>query len=194
LLKSVDTNLTGYEANFIPSFVRDKYGNIIPGAGIPMLTSISNPPPAWNADSGQAGISGDTQFWDIGAYTWMPGNPLLPFQRYFNQTTYEVTTGWIDPKGGFSTQMTLGHLYESPQSGADVAFYGCKNGSLDYFVSLDRSCEGARILGLDGFGYASPGQNLVALYRCKTATGHFVSLDPKCEGQTTEKLLGYVLP
>jgi hypothetical protein len=196
LLKSIDTNLTGYESNFIPSFVRDQYGNIVSGPGIPMLTSISNPPPAWNADSGEAGLAGDTGLWDIGSYTWTPGNPLLPFERYFNQTTYEVTTGWIDPKGGFTKQMTLGQLYESPQNGASVAFYGCKTGSLDYFVSLDHYCEGARILGLDGFGYAAPvaGLNLEAIYRCKTATGHFVSMDAKCEGQTTEALLGYVLP
>ena len=37
----------------------------------------------------------------------------------------------------FSLQSTLGHLYESPQQGATVAFYGCKSGETDYFVSLD---------------------------------------------------------
>jgi hypothetical protein len=67
---------------------------------------------------------------------------------------------------------------------------------MDYFVSLDSACEGARILGMNGYGYSGPvaGLNLVALYRCKTSTDHFVSTDPKCEGASTQELLGYVLP
>jgi hypothetical protein len=90
----------------------------------------------------------------------------------------------------------LGHLYESPQQGATVPFYGCKSGSTDYFVSVDISCGGARILGTNGYGYAKPvaGMNLVALYRCSTAVDHFVSKDPLCEGHTAGLLLGYALP
>jgi len=107
-----------------------------------------------------------------------------------------VTTGWINPAIGFKMEMTLGHLYESPQQGATVPLYGCKRGATDYFVSLDHNCEGARILGKNGYGYAQPvaGRNLVPLYRCSTATDHFVSRDAKCEGQTTDELLGYAMP
>jgi hypothetical protein len=49
---------------------------------------------------------------------------------------------------------------------------------------------------VDGFGYARPvaGLNLVTLYRCKTSTDHFVSTDPKCEGASTQEILGYVRP
>jgi hypothetical protein len=67
---------------------------------------------------------------------------------------------------------------------------------MDYFVSLDSACEGARILGMNGYGYPGPvaGLNLVALYRCSTGQDHFVSTDPKCEGQSNQGLLGYVLP
>ena len=67
---------------------------------------------------------------------------------------------------------------------------------MDYFVSLDNVCEGSRIIGVNGYGYSRPvaGLNLVALYRCSSGHDRFLSIDPKCEGQTTQELLGYVLP
>jgi hypothetical protein len=196
LLTPVDTNLAGYESNFIPGFLRDKYGNLVSPQGIQMLMSISVPAPAWNVSPGEAGSSGSIGTWKIAPFTWTPGKPLLAFQRYSNQTSHEVTTGWVDPHGNFSMQMTLGHLYQSPQQGATVPFYGCKSGSTDYFVSLNRDCEGARILGINGYGYSAPvaGLNLVPMYRCSTGHDHFVSADPQCEGQSTQQLLGYVLP
>jgi hypothetical protein len=196
LLESVDTNLTGYEANFISGFVRDPYGNIDVNSGIQMLVSVSDPAPLWNSAPNIAGISADIGSWQIALFKWTPGNPLMTLSRYYNQTSHEVTTGWIDPTGGFSLQSTLGHLYQSPQQGANVPLYGCKNGSTDYFISLDNGCEGARILGENGYAYAAPvaGLTLVPLYRCSTATDHFVSTDPKCEGSTTQELLGYALP
>jgi hypothetical protein len=195
-LTTVDTNLTGYESNFIPGFARDQYGNIIPGPGIQMFTSISNPPPSWNASPAAAGMSGGIGSWKIASFTWAQNQSPAPLNRYFNQTTHEVTTGWVDPKGGFSLQSTLGHVYQSPQQGATVQLYACKSGSMDYFVSLNSACEGARILGMNGYAYSAPmaGLNLVALYRCSTGHDHFVSTDPKCEGQSTQQLLGYVLP
>jgi hypothetical protein len=120
----------------------------------------------------------------------------MPLKRYYNGASHLVTTGWVSPSGGFGEGMLLGHIYESPQQGATVPFYACKNGSRDYFVSRDSACEGQWILGKNGYGYAQPDANLnlVAIYRCSTSQDHFVSLDPKCEGKTTDKLLGYVLP
>jgi hypothetical protein len=196
LLTNIDTNLTGYESNFLPGFVRDMYGDLVLTPAIQMVPSISNPPPPWNASPASAGMSGSIADWKVSSFAWTPDPPPAALNRYFNQTTHEVTTGWIDPNGGFSLQSTLGHLYQSPQAGATVPFYGCKSGSTDYFVSLDSACEGARILGVDGFGYARPvaGLNLVTLYRCKTSTDHFVSTDPKCEGASTQEILGYVRP
>jgi hypothetical protein len=196
LLTIIDTNLTGYEANFLPGFVRDKYGNLTSGPTMNIYTSISNPQPPWNASPETAGKSGMAANWNISSAAWIPNRPLLAFNRYFNQTAHEVTTGWVDPRGGFSLQSTLGHLYQGPQQGATVPFYGCKNGSLDYFVSLDSACEGARILGTNGYGYSHQvaALNLIALYRCYSGHDHFVSTDPKCEGQSAEELLGYVLP
>lgn len=196
LLAIFDTNRTGYEANFLPGLVRDMYGNLISGPAVQMSISISNPPPPWNASPETAGKSGDVANWNISSASWTSRHALTAFNRYLNQTGHEVTTGWVDPKGGFSLEATLGHLYQTPQQGATVPFYGCKNWSVDYFVSLDRACEGALVLGTNGYAYSQPvaGLNLVALYRCASAHDHFVSVDPKCEGQKTDELLGYVLP
>ncbi len=195
-LTTVDTNLTGYEANFLAGFVRDPYGNLNPGSAIQMYTSISNPAPTWRATAADAGYSAAIAKWDIAIFSWAPGHPLRALNRYFNQTNHQVTTGWIDPNGGFSLESTLGHLYESPQQGATVPFFGCKKGSTDYFVSLDIQCGGFRILGTNGYGYAKPvaGLNMVALYRCSTGADDFVSQDPGCEGQAAGQLLGYALP
>jgi hypothetical protein len=197
-LMTADTNLTGYEVNYIAGFLRDMYGdlNVGPYPTIQIYPSISTPQPKWNATPSAAASSGGFPHWEIGLTQWVPNNPLVPLNRYANSTTHEVTTGWIDPNGGFHLESTLGHLYQAPQLGATIPFYGCKNGSTDYFVSLDSACEGQRILGTNGYAYSQPvsGLNLVALYRCYTGSSHFVSTDPNCEGQATQQLLGYVLP
>jgi hypothetical protein len=195
-LKSFDTNLSGNESNFLAGLLRDQYGNVNVGPypAIQMFTSISNPPPRWDASPASAGKSGFPDQWDIGEVEWIPNHALMTLNRYANKTVHEVTTGWIDPTGGFSLESTLGHLYESPQQGATLAFYGCKDGATDYFVSTDGACEGKRIIGIDGYGYSQSEAGLVALYRCYTGHDHFVSRDPKCEGQTVDRLLGYAIP
>jgi hypothetical protein len=197
-LHTFDTNLTTSEANFIGGFVRNQFGTVNVGKypTIQMEVSISNPPPDWNATPKEAAESAHPTNWQLGLVEWVPNHPLMALDRYTNSTTHIVTTGWINPASGFNMEMTLGHLYESPQQGATVAFYGCKRGSTDYFVSLDHSCEGERILGKNGYGYALPvaGRKLVPLYRCSTGTDHFVSKDSKCEGATTDQLLGYAMP
>jgi hypothetical protein len=197
-LMTVDTNLTGYESNFIPGFLRDIYGNLNVGPypTIQLYTSTSDPQPTWHASPAAAGWSGRIPTWEILSAAWTPNNPPMALNRYINNAVHEVTTGWIDPNGGFHLESTLGHLFQAPQQGATVPFYGCKNGSMDYFVSLDAACDGQRILGVDGYGYSHPiaGLSLMPLYRCYTGHDHFVSTDPNCEGQTTEQLLGYALP
>lgn len=197
-LGTVDTNLTGYESNFIAGLVTDPYGNINVGSypDIQIYLAVSYPQPPWNAPPDEAAHSALPEKWIINLQEWVPNSPLLPFYRYYNGSVHQVTTGWVDPSGNFHEESLLGHIYQSPQQGATTPFYGCKGGSSDYFVSLDSGCEGQRILGKNGYGYSHPinGRNLVALYRCKTSHDHFVSRDPKCEGQTTEELLGYVVP
>ena len=113
-----------------------------------------------------------------------------------NSQTYETTTGWIDITKFFPDR-TLGHLYATPQNGANQPFYGCKEGSTGYFVSLDVACKGQRILGVNGYGYAKQpaGVATVALYSCTSASGgQFLSKDPACEAKGTGTLFGYALP
>jgi hypothetical protein len=161
-----------------------------------MYVSVSNPQPGWNKSPADAANSAKPDQWDIAPASWTPDNPLMPLYRYFNGTVHEVTTGWVSTSANFQQESLLGHLYESPQQGATVPFYGCKNGDQGYFVSTDSACEGHRILGRNGYGYAEPiaGLNLIALYRCRTHDDHFVSQDSKCEGQTVDGILGYAVP
>jgi hypothetical protein len=198
-LSTMDTNSSGFESNFIAGFVHDPYGNLNLATRnkVEMYTSVSYPPPKWEATPKEAGQSADVRNWILIPMEWIPSvEATLPLNRYFNGTVHEVTTGWISPNSGFQLESLLGHLYGIPFQAAVVPFYGCKAGRTDYFVSLDVGCDGQKILGTEGYAYAQPvgGLNLVALYRCSTGQDHFVSRDPKCEGQKTDKLLGYVLP
>jgi hypothetical protein len=196
-LNNMDTNATGFESNFIAGFVRSPYGGLDVASypTIQMYTSISYPPPAWNATPAQAADSAGTGTWILMPMTWVPDNGATrPFTQYFNGIVHEATTGWISQ--GFETQHLLGHLYANPPFGASVAFYGCDVGQGDYVVSLDSSCQGKRILGVQGYGYSRPvpGLDLVEIYRCSTPQDHFVSRDSNCNGQTVDQLLGYILP
>ena len=198
-LHSFDTNLMGNESVFLAGFLRDQYGRVNVGSypTIQLFTSISAPAPAWNASPSAAGKSAGAQYWGIGKAQWVPNSPMLTLNQYANSHTHEVTTGWVDPSGGFQLQSVLGHLYEGPVQGADLAFYGCKDGSVDYFISTDSACSGKRLLGLAGYGYSQPrpGLNLVPLFGCSTDHDHFLSKDSRCEGRSTAgQLLGYALP
>jgi hypothetical protein len=194
-----DTNATGYESNFIAGFVHDSYGNINVAAypEIDFYTSTSYPAPSWDATPADAGNSARADSWILLPMSWNPGTDFsLPLTQYYNGTQHEVTSGWVSPGGGFLDQQVLGHIYANPLHGATVPLYGCKGGQTDYFVSLDSACEGQRILGKDGYMFASPtaGSNLVPIYRCTTGQNLFVSTSPSCEGQTMDELLGYIAP
>jgi len=199
-LATIDTNTSGFESNFIAGFVRDSYGtlNLPFYPAIKMYTSVAFPQPSWQASPAEAGTAAGVGYWILWPMQWVPNtNDQLTLNSYFNGNVHEVTTGWIDDSAGFQLQQQLGHLYPHPENGATLAFYGCKSGDSDYFISLDVNCEGERVLGKNGYGYQGPvpGVGGVPLYRCATGTGHFASNDAKCEGQATdEKLLGYVLP
>jgi len=197
-LHSFDTNATGNESNFLAGFLRDEFDNVNVGPypTIEIFTSISNPKPSWDASPGGAAGGAIPEYWDIGEVQWTPSQPLLHLNQYANRAVRETTTGWIDPAGGFSLQSTLGSLFEGPQNGATLAFYSCKRGATDFFVSIDSACEGERILGVDGYGYAQPqpGQSLTPLYRCASGHDHFVSPGPDCGGEDPAPLfLGYAV-
>lgn len=196
-LDTIDTNLTGYEANFLGSFLRNPDGTVLPGTNgtIEVYQSTSMPRPAANSTPLQRGQSGDVTRWDIAWSAWTPGAPLRAFTRYYSPTlaVHEVTTGWADTST-FGAESTLAHLYEAPTGAFTRPVYGCVQGSDDYFTSLDAACESQLTLGLDGYLDPNPATGLVALYRCYTGTDHFVSTDPGCEGTTTEKILGYAAP
>jgi len=191
-----DTNVTGFESNFIAALVRDPYGNLNVGAypNIQLYISVSDPQPAWDASPKDAGKSGDPSTWDIAPFEWVPNKPLKSLGRYFNNHTYVVTTGWVS--GNFTRQSVLGNVYENVQQGATRHLYSCRSGATDYFVSPDPACEGERLLGSNGFVYPEPGIGIhtIALYRCARNHTHFVSQDAGCEGATNQGLVGYALP
>lgn len=198
LLKTFDTNTTGYEVNFIAGIQKDLYGNLSvgPQSKIQLYPSIANPTPGWDDSPKARGTAGDIIHWDIGSVSWTPGEPTLALIRYKNKDSYTTTTGYLDPRAEFKSNATLGHLYAGIQDGATTAFYDCRQESTDYFVSLDPLCNGNYIVGLEGYGYAQPApdQATVPIYSCSSsALGHFASNDAQCEGSGAGTLLGYAL-
>lgn len=198
MLKIVDTNLTGYEANFLPSLLHDQYGSIHVGSypTLQLFVSTALPKPIWDASPESAGESADVYHWAIAVNSYEPSQHLLELKRYVNDKTYVVTTGWIDPVK-FFPDTTLGHLYAVPQNGANQPFYGCKQDAVGYFVSLDQACDGQRILGNNGYGYAKKpaGITTIPLYGCtSTRYGKFLSRDAACKGNGEGKLFAYALP
>jgi hypothetical protein len=198
MLKTIDTNLTGYESNFLPSLLHDKYGNINIGSypSLDLFISTSFPKPAWDASPEAAGNTGSIYQWAIAVNRYDPNQKILTLERYINDKTYVVTSGWVDPVKFFPNK-SLAHLYSAPQNGATQPFYTCKKDSVGYFISLDVGCSAERILGLDGYGYAHKprGNSTVALYNCtSTQYGEFLSKDAGCEGNGKGELLGYALP
>ena len=199
LLKTIDTNSTGYEANFLAGFLKDQYGSLNVGAypTIQLYPSIANPRPNWDADANALGLAAGLIQWDIGSFTWTPGNAMRTLTRYKNNRSYDTSSGYLDPGAHFVADTVLGHLYEGLQDDTTVPFFNCKNPPRDYFVSLDPLCGGSYVVGFQGYGYAKPvaGKSTVPIYSCSSASyGHFASKDAQCEGSGAGTLLGYLLP
>jgi hypothetical protein len=197
-LKTFDTNLTGYESNFLPALLGDGFGDLYQdGSGtVAMFPSFSNVQVAWDESPTSAAKNAKVTSWDIDEVFWSPNDATLyELNLYSHGTSHRVTTGSID-QTVFTLEKTFGRVYPAPQAGATTALYGCKNGKTDAFVSLDPSCEGQYVVGLNGYMYGQPppGIATVAIYRCSGNNDHFVSSDPACEGSHTDQLLGYILP
>ncbi len=106
--------------------------------------------------------------------------------------THWVSAGPVPP--GWFQEASLGFVLRRAASDRQ-AFYGCRAGNTDQFLSLDPGCEGRTQLGREGWLYTSPpaGVATAPLYRClRPGIGHFASLDAACEGQRTEQVLGYL--
>jgi len=76
---------------------------------------------------------------------------------------------------------------------AMIPVYLCSVGSVrDDFLSTAANCEGQTIVGMYGYGYASPAAGLVGIQRCINNHGnHFHSRAANCEGYTNEGTLFY---
>lgn len=119
----------------------------------------------------------------------------LPYTRL--RRSYRASRGhWAssrNPPPGFAVERSW-RLWREPRPGASM-LYECRVGQHN-LLSRDAGCEGLRPLGPVGYieGAAAPGT--VPLYRCRVGEGadHFVSADPRCEGQVTEHLLGHAFP
>ena len=192
-LDTIDTNLTGYENNFMCGMVREPDGTLSTAflPSIKILVSTSYPAPSYNAPTGDIGSTSAFNNWQIFWHQYNPGNPWRPLSRVANGGQHEVTTGWYD-SSHYHLESTLGKLAEAPTGNANVPLYGCKLGYTDYFVSTSGSCLGQYKLGLEGYAYATPAADRLPLYRCEVPNvGDFVSTDPNCEGQQVMQLLGY---
>ena len=196
-MKTIDTNLMGYESNFLPGILQDGFGNVYldKSGAMQIFPAFSNEVVPWDADSVQATHTAQLTSWDIGRFVWSPtGSATAALNRYRNSSSLHiVTTGYIDTSI-FTLEKTLGQMYSYPQAGATTALYACKKGKVDQFVSLAANCEGSFLIGLNGYMFATApaGRATSAIYRCSTGRDHFVSQDPLCEGSQTEQMLGYI--
>ncbi len=118
--------------------------------------------------------------------------PYVRLTRSYNPSRGHWTSTRLPPPG-FSEEASW-LLPREPESSTQP-LYECKKGQHN-LLSFDVNCEGLTPLGPVGFIYTTQVNGSVALYRCSFPgeTDHLVSTDPSCEGQTTDQLLGYVLP
>ncbi|WP_146104021.1 LamG-like jellyroll fold domain-containing protein [Nonomuraea solani] len=105
--------------------------------------------------------------------------------RFFNLSGRHIVTTGPVPLGSHF-EFSLGMPAPADAPGTQTV-YSCRNGAADYFLDLD--CGTFTNLGAIGRTYTTPpaGVPTLRLYRCLIPNvGHFVSVDPGCEGQTTE--------
>lgn len=121
--------------------------------------------------------------------------PRIALSKYEGNDDTWVTTTSTDPNYQFIEIMGYLFTEEIPNS---VPVYDCY---IDYWtdhmlVPNDATCGGGNVQYLRRVGWVStvPFDDSVLVYRCfdATATNHFISTDPNCEGATTEWPVGYL--
>ena len=157
LLTIVDTGVTGYESNFLAGFLRDPYGNlnIGPYPTIQMFTTISNPPPPWNATPLLAGVYGRHHFLGYLILHLDAGSTLEGAGSILQSNLLRGYDRVDRSKGRLFPAIYPGASLPKPATGRYGPVLRCKSGTTDYFVSLDFRCGGGRILGINGYGYRS---------------------------------------
>lgn len=180
----INSAKTGYDLNHNPGIVRDSYGNVT--GSLPNISTV------FGAGSGGSGTEGT---WDIAQVVWRASPANVPLVRSFGSLCADhwVTTGYIATTCGYHYESTLGYLSMKPVSGTKP-LYGCIAGT-DHFMSTSATCEGQRVLGIEGWVYTTQVASSAPIYRCKVTDvmDHFVSKSSSCEEQTVEYLLGYII-
>jgi hypothetical protein len=119
----------------------------------------------------------------------------LPFVRltrgYRSSEGHRASTRVL-PSGYAEEQSFLLHREEQADT---VLLFECLVGE-HTLLTRDAGCEGLHPMGPVGWAWLEQRSGSAPLYRCSIGAGsdHFVSKEPDCEGQTTEELLGWVLP
>ncbi|MGH9153572.1 MAG: hypothetical protein ACRD03_14480 [Acidimicrobiales bacterium] len=194
-LGSVDTNLTGLPLNFEPGLVRTPEGKVagdVTGDGLEV----------WFGGGGQTPAT-----WQLWALTLDLNARQMPLRQYRSGGSYWATTGFV-PKSILDADddpEVLGLLDVVARPG-QVPLFGCQRGPLtvgpdgvltgagaDRYLSLEK-CEGANVLGVNGYLYPEPPADVETepLFACRDGGAQFVSLDPECDGKAVEAPLGHV--
>lgn len=152
------------------------------------------PPTVVLPDPGQpapAGATGKLQRW-----------ALLTKQPKPDKRTLNAQPPTANGKLTWRLEQNLGRGYPAPVTGS-VPLYRCFLYGWDEMSSKDPACEGAGVnLGVVGHILAGPTTDSVPLYRCRLASrsdgfevgDHFDSLQPDCEGNPVDGVLGWILP
>jgi len=120
-----------------------------------------------------------------------------PLIVYMDKQTGDqwVTTTLLDSQSGYTEERWLGLLYVNAHVGAQP-LYQCLSGAThSHFLSLQETCEGQRLVGLEGWVDSAPSatDTTTALYRCSADSTSFVWLDSTCDGHSPAVLLGYII-
>ncbi|WP_434739441.1 hypothetical protein [Micromonospora sp. SH-82] len=116
-----------------------------------------------------------------------------PLTRYWGSKKDHMSSVF-HPGAGYAAEFVLGQIHTTWATGTHPLFQ-CVTGT-DRFTSPQFNCEGKSNIGEIGYAYsAPPAAPNRAFYRCLVRSNgeHFDSVDPNCEGQRLEGLLGYLL-